>query len=136
MGDLVSLSGNFLYLAFILYLLATFFFGGTIRDKRTTKSRKPIITNIAMTLTIVGFVSQLAYFILRWIASGHAPVSNMFEFVTFFGMMLVLAFIIIYFIYRLPLLGLFALPVAMIVIAYASMLPTERLPLVQSLNIH
>src|SRR5699024_5230242 len=46
------------------------------------------------------------------------------------------AFIIIYFIYRLSVLGLFALPTAMIIIAYASMFPTEVAPLVPSLQSH
>lgn len=58
----------------------------------------------------------------------------MFEFMTFLGMSLVLAFIIIYFIYRLTILGLFALPVALIIIAYASMFPTDIAPLVPSLQ--
>src|SRR5690625_5595915 len=60
----------------------------------------------------------------------------MFEFVTFLGMSIVLAFIILYFMYRLSVLGLFALPIAMIVIAYASMFPTEIAPLVPSLQSH
>ena len=55
---------------------------------------------IAICLTVLGFVAQLGYFITRWIASGHAPVSNLFEFTTFFGMMLIAAFILIYFIYK------------------------------------
>ena len=51
-------------------------------------------------------MAQLGYFITRWIAAGHAPVSNLFEFTTFFGMALVGAFIVIFFIYKTPLLGL------------------------------
>src|SRR5699024_6743021 len=86
--------------------------------------------------TIIGFLSQLVYFITRWIVSGHAPVSNMFEFVTFLGMSLVLAFIVLYFIYQLGVLGLFALPIAMLIIAYASMFPTDISPLVPSLQSH
>ncbi len=135
MGDMVSLSGNFLYLAFVLYLVATFFFGGTIKDKRS-QGTKSLASRIAISLTILGFLSQVGYFITRWIASAHAPVSNLFEFMTFFGMMLVLAFIIIYFIYRLNMLGLFTLPVALLVIAYASVFPTEISPLVPSLKSH
>ncbi|WP_186578325.1 c-type cytochrome biogenesis protein CcsB [Aquibacillus kalidii] len=132
---MVSLSGNFLYLAFVLYLVATFFFGGTIKDKRS-QGTKSLASRIAISLTILGFLSQVGYFITRWIASAHAPVSNLFEFMTFFGMMLVLAFIIIYFIYRLNMLGLFTLPVALLVIAYASVFPTEISPLVPSLKSH
>lgn len=134
--DLVSLSSNMLYAAFILYLIATLFFGATIRQKGIGTSKKQTAGNIAITITILGFLAQLVYFITRWIASGHAPVGNMFEFVTFLGMAMVLAFIIIYFLYRLSFLGLFALPIAMIIIAYASMFPKEIAPLVPSLNSH
>ena len=135
MDNLISISSTALYTSFVFYLIATVFFGASIRDKRTSK--KAGKTNIiAITLTIIGFIAQFVYFITRWIASGHAPVSNMFEFVTFLGMSIVLAFIILYFMYRLSVLGLFALPIAMIVIAYASMFPTEIAPLVPSLQSH
>src|SRR5699024_139932 len=73
---------------------------------------------------------------IRWIVSRHAPVSDMFEFFTFLGMSIVLAFIILHFMYRLNILGLFVLPVAMIIIAYASMFPSEISPLVASLQSH
>ncbi|GAB3796976.1 c-type cytochrome biogenesis protein CcsB [Virgibacillus kimchii] len=130
---LVSISNSMLFTAFILYLVATFFFGATIRDKRS-KHKKGIAGNIGISITIIGFTAQLTYFITRWMASGHAPVANLFEFTTFLGMSIVLAFIIIYFIYNLGALGLFALPIAMIIIAYASMYPTELAPLVPSLQ--
>ncbi|CAM5587342.1 C-type cytochrome biogenesis protein CcsB OS=Lysinibacillus sphaericus OX=1421 GN=LS41612_16655 PE=4 SV=1 [Lysinibacillus sphaericus] len=51
-------------------------------------------------------------------------------------MFIVGAFILIYFIYRLTALGLVALPVALLIIAYASMFPTEVSPLVPSLQSH
>jgi cytochrome c-type biogenesis protein CcsB len=134
MQSLLSTSSTMLFTAFILYLVATFLFGFTIRDKHKDGKKSGIAGNIAITITVIGFFAQLVYFITRWMASGHAPVSNMFEFVTFLGMCLVLAFIIIYFIYRLGILGLFALPIAMIFIAYASVFPTEIAPLVPSLK--
>ncbi|MFD2045899.1 c-type cytochrome biogenesis protein CcsB [Ornithinibacillus salinisoli] len=137
MGDLLSISSTMLYTAFILYLIATFFFGFTIRDKHTTNGQpKGLASKLGITLTIIGFIAQICYFITRWIASGHAPVSNLFEFMTFFGMTIVFAFVILYFIYRVTVLGLFALPVAMIIIAYASMFPTDIAPLVPSLQSH
>jgi cytochrome c-type biogenesis protein CcsB len=133
---LAALSSNLLYIAFILYLVATLFFGGAIKAKNNTGEKKS--TNrwgkIAVVVTIVGFVSQVGYFITRWIAAGHAPVSNLFEFTTFFGMCLVGAFIVIYFIYRTPLLGLFTMPVAILVIAYASMFPRDISPLIPALQ--
>src|SRR5699024_9846479 len=129
----VGISSTMLYTAFALYSIATIFFGVAITDK-IKKSKENTVGTIAIFTTIVGFASQVIYFITRWIASGHAPLGNMFEFMTFLGMSLVLALIIIYFIYRLNILGLFALPIALIIIAYASMFPTELSPLVPSLQ--
>lgn len=132
---LAHLSSNLLYTAFILYLVATFFFGGSIRSKNAEMVKEPNRwAKIGILITIVGFIAQVGYFFTRWAAAGHAPVSDLFEFTTFFGMMLVGAFIIIYFIYRLPALGLFALPVAVIIIAYASMFPREISPLIPALQ--
>ncbi|WLV23470.1 c-type cytochrome biogenesis protein CcsB [Aciduricibacillus chroicocephali] len=133
--ELIKVSGTALYTAFILYLIATFFFGATIRDQKQ-KDKIGFSGKIGIGLTIIGFLAQAVYFITRWIASGHAPVSNMFEFVTFFGMTIILGFIILWFIYRVNVLGLFALPVAMLIIAYASMFPRDIAPLVPSLQSH
>lgn len=133
---MVTASSNLLYASFILYLAATLFFGGAIQAKNPDKEIKG--TNrwgkIAIFLTVAGFISQVGYFVARWVASGHAPVSNLFEFTTFFGMALVGAFILIYFIYRTPLLGLFTMPVAILVIAYASMFPRDITPLIPALQ--
>ncbi|GEN31842.1 cytochrome c-type biogenesis protein CcsB [Cerasibacillus quisquiliarum] len=132
--SLLQISNGMLYASFVLYLIATAFFGATIKRKKSTK--KGFSEKIAVALTIIGFLAQLTYFITRWVASGHAPVSNMFEFVTAFGMAMVLAFIILYFMYRLTALGLFALPVALTVTGYASMFPSDVAPLVPSLQSH
>ncbi|PLT28290.1 c-type cytochrome biogenesis protein CcsB [Peribacillus deserti] len=132
---MVQLSSNLLYIAFILYLIATFFFAGSIKIRKDKEEKK---TNrwsfIGIVITLIGFASQVGYFITRWIAGGHAPVSNLFEFTTFFGMMLVAAFIIIYFIYKTSVLGVFTLPVALLVIAYASMFPRDITPLIPALQ--
>ena len=88
---MVQISSNFLFTAFILYLIATLFFGGAIKEKGHKWA------NVGITITILGFIAQTVYFVTRWIASGHAPVSNFFEFGTFFGMMLVGAFIVMYY---------------------------------------
>lgn len=134
---MVSLSSNLLYTAFILYLIAVLVFGGAIRQKKGMQYSKFELnawSKVGIILTIIGFIAQLSYFITRWIAAGHAPVSNMFEFITFFGMAIVGAFIFIFFIYKTPLLGLFTLPVAILIIAYASMFPRDISPLIPALQ--
>ncbi|MGM7721335.1 c-type cytochrome biogenesis protein CcsB [uncultured Metabacillus sp.] len=133
---MAAISSTLLEIAFILYLVAVFLFGGSIRDKRSKTDKMSKWTVLAVATTIIGFVVQLGYFITRWIASGHAPVSNLFEFTTAFGMMLVLAFIILFFIYRVAVLGLFTLPIVIIIIAYGSMFPSDISPLIPSLQSH
>ena len=135
--DLVSLSSTLLFIAFIAYLIATILFGGAVKSSSSTNDTSKSYDRwgkVAITVTIIGFISNLSYFITRWIAAGHAPVSNLFEFTTAFGMMVVAAFILIYFIYRTPALGLFALPIAILIIAYASMFPREISPLIPALK--
>ncbi len=136
MTGITGLSSDFLFMAFILYLIGTLLFGGAIRSNKAVSQtpKQNRWGKSGIVVTIIGFASQVVYFILRWIASGHAPVSNLFEFTTFFGMMLVGAFIVIYFIYRTAVLGLFALPIALLIIAYASMFPRDINPLVPSLR--
>lgn len=135
--DLVSLSSTLLLIAFVAYLVATFLFGGAVKgssSENTTSKSFDRWGKLAITVTIIGFISNLGYFFTRWIAAGHAPVSNLFEFTTAFGMMVVGAFILIYFIYRVPSLGLFALPIAVLIIAYASMFPRDITPLIPALK--
>ncbi|WP_188206049.1 cytochrome c biogenesis protein CcsA [Alkalibacillus aidingensis] len=131
--DFYSISSGFLYATFFIYLIATAFFGMTLGNKRDD-NKKSKATKYAMIFTIIGFISQLTSYIFRWLEAGHIPVSNMFEYVYFFGMMLILAFIVIHYVYGISALGLIALPVAIVVIGYGSMFPQEVAPLVPSLQ--
>ncbi|WAA13799.1 c-type cytochrome biogenesis protein CcsB [Fervidibacillus halotolerans] len=134
---MVEVSSHFLLASFIIFLFAILFFGGAIRQKGLENRKgngKRVSGKLGFLLTIIGFLSQLGYFITRWIAGGHAPVSNMFEFATFFSMMLVLGFLIFYYLYRSAVLGLFTLSVTVIIIAYGSMFPKEITPLIPALQ--
>ena len=135
--SLIEFSDKFLYIAFMCYLVATFLFGGAIKpSKAHVPTRAEKWGKLAIIITIIGFLSHLGYFITRWMYTGHAPVSNMFEFTTAFGMFLVLSFIIIYFMYKVSALGVVALPIALLIIGYAAMFPSETSPLVPSLQSH
>ena len=128
--NLLQLSSNLLLTSFIVYLVSTGFFAvATSGKKGPTRSGK-----IAFTLAIIGFLAQLGYFFTRWAGAGHVPVSNLYEYTTFFGMMMVLGFLIVYAIYKNNVLGLIAMPVALLVIAYASMFPDEVQPLIPALQ--
>lgn len=133
--DLFQISETMLYIAFMCYLVGTFLFGGAIKPaKAHVPKRAEKYGKVAITVTVVGFIANLIYFITRWMYTGHAPVSNMFEFTTAFGMFLVLAFIVIYFMYKVSALGIVALPIVLLIIGYAAMFPSEASPLVPSLQ--
>jgi cytochrome c-type biogenesis protein CcsB len=133
-----TLSGTFLLVAFILYTLSFIIYAIAVTGKKWS-SRDPqrhenVWGKIGLLTTAVGFASQLAYFITRWVVAGHIPVSNMFEFLTFLSMMIALAFAIVHAIYRVTVLGLFAMPVCVLILAYALVFPPDIQPLIPALQ--
>ena len=126
--SLIELSSTSLYLSFLIYLIAILPWGLSVKSKRNIFSR------VALLLTLLGFILQLIYFISRWYVSGHAPVSNLYEFMTFFGIMLVGSFFILYYIYRQSVMGLFILPISLIILGYANAFSKEISPLIPALQ--
>ncbi|UOE92413.1 c-type cytochrome biogenesis protein CcsB [Alkalihalobacillus sp. LMS39] len=134
---MLALSSNLLLTAFFLYLAATIAFTVSITGKKW-RNKKGVEGNrwgtFGFIISIVAFLFAMGYFITRWMVSGHAPVSNMFEYTTFLGIMIGFGFIIIYAIYRSNILGLFTMPVVMLIISYASLFPREVAPLIPALQ--
>lgn len=126
--QLVTISSTLLYAAFIVYLVALLPLAASIKSK----SKKP--GKISIIMIIAGFIMQLGYFILRWVAQGHAPVSNMYEFITMFAIMLIAGFLITYQYFRTQVFGLFAIPVSLLLVAYGSMFSREVEPLIPALQ--
>ncbi|WP_445492130.1 c-type cytochrome biogenesis protein CcsB [Niallia sp. 03133] len=132
---MVNISSNFLYAAFLLYFIATILFAGGIKQKKKEQKRHyNTSAKIGMVVAVIAFFSHFAYFVLRWAASGHAPVSNLFEFICFFSLAVAAAFILLSKMYRTPALGLVTLPLVIILIAYANMFPNDVVPLIPALQ--
>lgn len=127
---LLAISSNALFFAFILLLIAIVPLGLAVKSKRKMFGQFGIL------LTSVAFVLQLVYFVVRWVAVEHAPVSNMYEFMTFFGIMLTGSYLIIHFLYKQLVVGLFTIPVSLIILGYGSVFAKEVSPLVPSLQSH
>lgn len=122
----------FLYcFGFIFYMIAI---GGKKWSNRDPKAHVKRWSRIAFIVSILGLAAHLTFFFTRWYGSKQIPTSNMYEFMTFLGMSIMIAFVIIFAIYRTPLLGMFALPLTIIIVAYASVFPQEVQPLIPSLN--
>ncbi|MCZ8520577.1 MULTISPECIES: cytochrome c biogenesis protein CcsA [Paenibacillus] len=133
------MSSTLLLIAFIVYGLAMLGFVVAVTGRKSVQVQDPDGYTRrwgrgGLVLTIIGFLCHLGYFFTRWYEAGHIPTSNMYEFMTMLAMMIVLAFIVVYMIYRSAVLGIFALPLAIIIIAYASVFPREIQPLIPALQ--
>lgn len=124
----VNISSTALYISFLIYLVAMIPFGLSV------KSKKKWFSQTALSLTFIGFVLQIIYFVTRWYAAGHAPVSNLFEFMTFFGIMLVGSFLVLYRFYPQNVIGLFVLPTSLLILGYANAFSKDISPLIPALQ--
>ncbi|MFC5531705.1 cytochrome c biogenesis protein CcsA [Cohnella yongneupensis] len=122
----------FLYCAaFISYAIAV---AGKRWSNRDPQAHVARWSKIGFAAAILAWVLHLTFFFTRWKGEGHIPTSNMYEFMTFLAMAVMFAFIIVFLIYRNPLLGAFTLPIIIIIVAYASVFPSEVQPLNPALN--
>ncbi|MEW9669693.1 c-type cytochrome biogenesis protein CcsB [Ammoniphilus sp. 3BR4] len=135
---MIALSGNLLLCAFISYVLSTIAFVISVTGKRWSDRSPEQHTQrwgwIGFGIAAVGFLFQTGFIITRWIAGGHFPTSNMFEFMAFLAYSIILAFIVIYLMYRMTVIGAFVMPVGIIMLAYASVFPREIQPLIPALQ--
>jgi cytochrome c-type biogenesis protein CcsB len=96
------------------------------REKRAGKAATILTYNGALMLT--------ASLGTRWIAAGHAPYSNQFEFATSFAWGTVASYLYFEFKYRLRSIGFVAIAVAFGMLTYASTLPKRIDPLIAALQ--
>ncbi len=107
---------TFIYaLAAVLYIASLIF-------------KKEAPGKIAKWVTITGIAGNTAGIILRWSESyslgfGHAPLSNLYESLVFFSLTIAVIYIVIEYRYKLPIIGAFAVPIAFLSMAYASLSP-------------
>lgn len=131
-------SQNAYITAFFLFCLSFILHVVTVAGRKM-KTRNPARFErswgaISFVVTVLGLISQIVYFLCRWIYTGHIPVSNMYEFMSFLSMMMIGAFLVLYLIYQSTVLGLLAVPLAFLMMAYASVFPSEVQPLIPQLN--
>ncbi|QDI89915.1 c-type cytochrome biogenesis protein CcsB [Salicibibacter halophilus] len=135
-----QLSMNLLGTAFFLFLAATIFYAVSVTGRKWRDKEGRMTGNnwgkLGYLSSILGVAAALGYFFTRWAYAGFAPVSNMFEYTAFFAITLSLAFVILYGIYRVNVLGLITMPIVMLMIAYASVFSTDVEPLQPSLQSH
>ena len=134
----VEFSSDAFIAAFFLYCFGFLFYVIAVAGKKWSNRDPELHTKrwsrIAFIVSALGLAAHLTFFFTRWYGSGQIPTSNMYEFMTFLGMAIMIAFVIVNAIYRKPVLGMFALPLVVLIVAYASVFPQEVQPLVPALN--
>jgi ABC-type transport system involved in cytochrome c biogenesis permease subunit len=134
----IEFSSNAFVAAFFLYCFAFLFYVIAVAGRKW-KGRDPVAhlrkwSRIAFGVSTAGLAAHLTFFFARWAGSGQIPTSNMYEFMTFLGMAIMIAFTIVFLIYRSALLGMFALPLTILIVAYAAVFPQEVQPLIPALQ--
>lgn len=141
---MMQLSSFFFGTAFFSYVVATILYviGVTGRKmKAQSAALSTFWTKWGYIIIILGVVAQAAAIATRGIYGGYTPVSNMFEYMSFWAFTIMLAFVIINAFYKVPVLGAFVAPIGIIILAYASVFPRDSKPLIPALqsywlNIH
>lgn len=93
-------------------------------------------TRVAIGILWAGWVLHILLVGLRWYRAGHVPMLSAFEFVTFFALLVIGVFLLFSFKARNQMLGVFLLPVGLVLMIYAafmSKLVEPELPIYASL---
>lgn len=99
--------------------------------ERKTMDRWPVW---GMYLVAAGVLLHAGGIVARWLGAGYWPISNMYEFMNFFGFGIMVMFLWINRQYRVPALGAVMAPVGMLILAYASIFPRDVQPLIPALQ--
>lgn len=117
-------------LAFLLYILATFFY------LASNFFRREKLTSYGSALALSGFLTHNLALILRTIETGHAPFTNMYESLSFLAWSTVLAMIVAEKVFRSYRLSayLMLIVIALMALASSPLMPKEAMPLVPALQ--
>jgi cytochrome c-type biogenesis protein CcsB len=88
----------------------------------------------AVNASTAGFIVHTLAMILRIAESGRLPFSNQFEFASSFTWGIVLCYLVIHYYYKFTSVGAFVMPLAFLMMGYASVLPKDIKPLMPALQ--
>ena len=128
--DLLYFEELLFTIAFVFYIAASLVFFIFLVSTKTVAGRA------AVYITVTGFILHSFAMGARVIESGRLPFSNQYEFANSFTWGIVLCYLIIHFYYRFTAVGAFVMPLAFIMMGYASLLPRHVRPLMPALQSH
>lgn len=113
-------SSYILSITTFIYGVAVFFYIASWVFKKTSLGK------VATWITVFSAACNASGFVLRWLESyrlgiGHAPLSNLYESLIFFSFVIAIIYLVIEQKYHTQALGVFAISIAFLVMAYASL---------------
>lgn len=118
----------FFTISFIAYVIAAIGFFAFVVTSKDKLGKGSVFISLA------GFILHTAAMVLRVIESGRLPFSNQFEFASSFAWGIVLCYLFVHYYYKFTAVGAFVMPLAFLVMGYASMLPKTIKPLMPALQ--
>jgi cytochrome c-type biogenesis protein CcsB len=128
MEKVIYLEELFFTISFITYVIAAFGFFAFVVTPKDKVGKGAVIISLG------GFILHTVAMVLRVIESGRLPFSNQFEFATSFAWGIVLCYLFVHYYYKFTAVGAFVMPLAFLVMGYASMLPKTIKPLMPALQ--
>jgi cytochrome c-type biogenesis protein CcsB len=87
--------------------------------------RRPRVRAFVLAATVAGLAANTIALVVRSAISGHPPVTNLFEYLSFFAWAIVVGFLLMWRRKGLELLTVFAAPVAFAMMVMASLFPSQ-----------
>lgn len=125
---MLAMEGIFFKVTFLTFLISALLY------IVYTSSRKEGIWKLASYLGIIGLLSLTVSMVSRTISADRLPFSNMYEYNICFAWGVVLVHLFVERKFKIKILGVFVLPIAFLLILYASQLSNEIVPLVPALQ--
>ncbi len=101
------------------------YLGATVAACIYAGVRRPAVRGVVFALTLVGFLANTVALVIRSIASGHPPVTGLFEYMTLFAWAIVLGFLLLWRRKGLDLIAVFGATAGAFALAMASLFPSE-----------
>lgn len=114
----------FFLLALVAYLV------GTLLYEAFLVLQTPRLGRWASRALVGGGAANGVALGMRWIESGRAPLANLFETLSFWAWLIVIAYLVIERLYQQRVLGAFVAPLAFLAVGVASVMPKTMSPLV------
>ncbi|MCZ2109399.1 MAG: cytochrome c biogenesis protein CcsA [Dehalococcoidia bacterium] len=139
-GLVTSVIAAILYIAYVasasvsLRRLSAQTSAGTITISSATGIPNPGIGRLATSFLAFSVIALAGQVATRWSATGHAPISNLYEFTSAFGFGIAAAYLAFETFTGQRRIGVIATPIVAAVLGIATLFPTDIVPLIPALQ--